>query len=97
MDILKDAQYENLPYAINYDITVTPPEKMEQIINDYDHITYTEHFEDNRDEIIKSRFPGGDCDHIPGLSEVFETMALKLKVTPLSEWIDRGFTDNNKN
>ncbi len=86
-----------LPYEISYDITTTPPQLMRDIVISWDNITYNDHYIDNSQEIIESRFPGGSYDHIPGMCEVFETMELNLKVTPLEEWDNRGFNNNHEN
>jgi len=86
-----------IPYEINYDITVAPPQIINNIIDSWTKIEYTEHYAENAEDIIKSRFPGGNYDHIPGMSEVFKTMALNLKVTPLYDWERQGFINNNSN
>ena len=87
----------NLPFEINYDITVPPPQVTNDIIEEWDKIEYNNHYAENAEEIIKSRFPCGDLDHIPGMTEVFKTMAINLKVTPLTEWKRRGFINNHSN
>lgn len=86
-----------IPFEINYDITLPPSAITEECIESWQKITYNDHFTENADDIIKSRFPCGDLDHIPGMIEVFKTMALNLKVTPLKEWEQRGFNNNNQN
>ena len=45
-----------IPFEINYDITTPPPEMLYSIIDSWDKITYTEHFTENANNIIKSRF-----------------------------------------
>lgn len=87
----------DIPFEINYDITTTPPEMLYNIIDSWDKITYTEHFSENANVIIKSRFPGSNnCDHIPGMNEMFEQMALSMNKTPLDEWKSRGFINNHQ-
>jgi hypothetical protein len=88
---------QNLPFEIAYDITIQPPAKLEQMVDEWEKINYNEHFIDNSEDIIKSRFPCGDYDHIPGLTEVFQTMALNLKTTPLDEWTKNKLINNHKN
>ena len=86
-----------LPFEILYDVEVMTPEQEYEIIDGWDRITYTEHYIENSQEIILSRFSNCTYDHIPGLSEVFEDMALDLEITPLTEWENRGFENNNIN
>jgi hypothetical protein len=86
-----------IPFEINYNITVPPPQITNQNIESWQNITYNDHFMENAEDIIKSRFPCGDLDHIPGMIEVFKTMALNLKVTPLTEWDKRSFINNHQN
>ena len=84
-----------LPYQITYDITVMSPELEDEIALDWDRITYTNHYINHAFEIIHSRFPNCTYEHIPGLEEVFEHMAEELAHTPLEEWEERKFINNN--
>ena len=86
-----------LPFEILYNIQIISPDLQNEIIDGWDRITYTEHYIENSQEIILSRFANCTYDHIPGLSDVFEQMALNLEITPLSEWEKRGFINNNNN
>ena len=87
----------NLPLQIDYDITTPSPQLIYKINDEHDKITYNQHYTEHADDIIKTRFPCGNTDHIPGLTEVFQTMALKLNITPLDEWERRKFVNNHEN
>lgn len=84
-----------MPFEINYDITVPSPQRINNILDSWEKINYNEHYIKNAEDIIKSRFPCCNYDHLPGMAEVFKTMTLNLKVTPLYEWEKQGFINNS--
>ena len=80
----------NLPYEILYDITIMSPQKENEIIEGWSKIDY----KPDTYNIIKSKF-SHDASHIPGLEQVFETMALDMaKKTPLQHLISRTIIDD---
>jgi hypothetical protein len=88
---------ENLPYEIDFSITSIHPSIIKKRKESWESINYTNHFIDNAEEIINSRFPDLCYDHIPGMEKVFETMVERLQVTPLESWERQGFVNNNNN
>ena len=85
----------SLPFEINYNINIMSLEQYEDIIDGWNKILYTNHYKIHAREIIESRYPRGNYDHIPGMDEVFETMISNLQVTPLEEYEARGLKNNN--
>ena len=85
-----------LPFEIQFGMLAFEQMKTEEIRHEWSKIRYTEHYIEFAEDIIHSRFPGGDYDHIPGMDIVFETMVENLKVTPLEAWEKQKFQNNNK-
>ena len=85
----------SLPFELNYNINIMSLEQYEDIIDGWNKILYTNHYKIHAREIIESRYPSGNYDHIPGMDEVFETMISNLQVTPLEEYEARGLKNNN--
>lgn len=85
-----------IPFEINYKIDVMSEEKEQFLLEEWDKINYTNHFKTHAEEIIKSRLPNGDFDHIPGFNDIIADMTKNLYIkTPLEEWIETKFSNNN--
>jgi hypothetical protein len=81
-----------IPFEISYDITIMSASVQQATSDGWDKINY----KPNTHDIIRSRFPG-TTNHIPGLDEVFEKMAISMESkTPLEEFISKSIINDRK-
>ena len=74
-----------IPEELNYNLEQTPAQ-INKILVGWEKINYNNHYKDNAQEIINSRFKCANYDHIPGMEIVFQTMIDKLKAcNPMEE------------
>jgi hypothetical protein len=85
MQEIKDYENDELPFEIDYNIERLNSEQIEKINNDWNNISYNNHYFLNAEKITLSKI-SCEFDHISGFNLVIQKMIQKLQLkTPLKE------------
>ena len=99
MEFTKEEEIINDDFlnSLIYELTVKPQDRPQQKI-DFQGLNYNHYFTDNSEQIIKDRLRITLND--PYINKFVKETAKKIQKedeTPLKDWIERQFINNNKN